>query len=491
MKGEPGRSRMYQRRRLAWVSAGAIVLIMTGSAILTGAVGTASASPDLICCGEFFSNVSVADNSTNVTISYTAAFSNLTPFAIHFGNTSSGEIYSQPATYSNTTLKGHVFLDYLQPNTTYDFELFIASTCVHYPVEYYCTYSSSFKTGIDTYGIQQNGYNTISGSVANAAGTAAPNGLAVAVTCEDGPYYTWAQSTDFVSTDYSGSGVTGHFTAGFPPTLNYCPKGIEVEVLNYPTAFDGGTGQWAGYFNETVFAFAPQAVNILLPSNVLGALTPEVLDFTNDSYVTFGYQSTFYASTSSCWSLEGQQSCTSFTSSNLVGLAGSAGHNLEYYVAYMTTGSVEFNAISGRTAQLLSWSYIGQPVSTELNSSIVSDPVSAFYTGIGSTEVCHTQAAGAGTATYTTTYSQSFQLSSAFNLDISVGVDLYGVSFSAPLLEYSNSLSNGGGSAWTMSYTIHVPSGGSTTNVWVYVQPGSSNQVGPVVHAWAGPSCPP
>lgn len=461
---------MHHRRRLAWVSACAVAVIMIGSAVLIGAVGTARAGPDVICCGEFFSNVSVVDNATNVTISYTAAFSGLSPFTVYFGNTSSGEIYSQTATYNATTLEGQVFIDFLEPSTTYDFTLGDGGTCIHGGIEYYCSYSSSFTTHSDS-------YNSFWGIVTNAAGDPLSN-VAVFGEC----------LSPYSGSSYALTSSQGAYEFNIPG--GPCGNGFLVQTVNWYISPIRNT-VWSGVWNETVVTFGSQDINFDLPANFLGPLTPEVLDFTNDSYVTFGYQSTFYASTSSCWSFEGEQQCTSFTSSNLVGLDGSAGSNLEYYVAYMTTGSVEFNAISGRTASTLSWSYTGQPVSTELSSNIVSDPVSAFYTGIGSTEVCHAQTPGAGAQTYTTTYSQSFQLSSTFDLDISVSVDLYGVSLSTPLLQYSNSLSNGGGSAWTMSYTIHVPSGGSTTNVWVYVQPGSPNQVGPVVHAWAGPSCPP
>lgn len=332
---------MIRRRRFTWFTACVCAIIMSGSAILAGAAGTASASPDVICCGEFFYNVSEWQNATNVTINYTASFSNLTPFTVYFGNTSSGEIYSQPATYSNTTLQGHVFLDYLQPDTTYNFELFIASTCIHGQVEYYCTYSSSFNTSVDR-------STTFSGVVSLAGGGHAPSGVPVLLYCpsigELGGEAGYTNSQGAYSINW-GSPYAGD-CSGEP---------LVATALGQPYSM-------GGYWNETVVVWAPQGIDFTLPKNFIGPFIPEVLDFSNatSGYSSISFISSFSTSTTltDTWSVNGGGSVggvgggggeggsSSITYSNTSGSGPfSNGGTLDYGAEWNTSGTLQSNAI--------------------------------------------------------------------------------------------------------------------------------------------------
>jgi hypothetical protein len=373
-----------------------------------------------------------------------------------------------------------VLIDYLQPSTTYYYKFTGTSPC--------CTQGA--PTGLWTTGSEQTYYNsfgiTMRGFVHDQYNNPAPSGVYVAVKCTSGDDYYYSTTTG----SQGAYKITVSDELGRPACT--ADNGYyAVEVLTQPQSIgiSGLSTQWNGYWNETIEVWDPQFVNFYTPANFLGPMTPLVLDFTNDAYVSFDYQSTFYSTTTSCWTFLGQQQCASGTTSNLVNLNSAADNNLEYYGEFNTAGWVEFNAISSRSVQTLSWSYIGQPVVTNQQSNIVSDWVTPFFTGLGSTEVCYTKGPGQS-GIYSTSYSQSYQLSSSFDLDFSYSLDLgAGASVGTSVPIYSNSISNGGGSSWTMSYTISVPQSGSTTNVWVYVQPGTTNQVGPVVHAWSGPAC--
>ncbi|MGA8303210.1 MAG: hypothetical protein WA547_04545 [Thermoplasmata archaeon] len=420
---------------------------------------------------------------------------------ILWGNTTSYG-YSQSASGSASYT---AFLDYIQPSTTYYFEIYTgipASTCdITWSAGHYF---SSFATPADPQLV-------VSGTVTDANGHA-PAGVAVIIYCTDWVGWTNPGAAEFGETWESSPTIWWNYTltnsnGAYSFNVNnyqlpghgydICNKNgghhYVVDVLNQPkTCFDGvcPNGKlWAGYWNETIATWSPQVVNFVLPSNFLGPLTPMVLDFTNDSYVSFAYSSGVESTTTSAWQFDGAGESASVTTSDLTSLSTAPDEDLEYYAAYDQTGNIEFNAIDGRTTGITDWSYVGKALSVDQSSTTVADPLKAFY-NVQDNEVCYAEGAGQS-GTYITTYSQSFQLSSSFNLAISVDLDLFGVgSLTTSPLTYSNSISNGGGQSWSLSYTISVPSGGSTTNVWVYVQPGTTNQVGPIVHAWAGPTCP-
>jgi hypothetical protein len=456
--------------------------------VATGVRAAASAGPQCLPCTcthcnggctpapTFqFNYTTIRWEPTNVTL-WWADNANPAYISLQFWNNSDYKFYSF-SLQTETTFKGSNTIDYLDPNTTYTLALSGWGTING------CTSTIGYAN--NTYHTLSNTIQEFQGYVTGAGGGIGTN-LLVTETCVHQP--------DVYGLPFSGSTATNsnaHYV--LPAPGNPCSNSAYlIYVTNYPTSYNSGyeSGMWPGHWNVSIVTWAPQVVNFTLPVNFLGPLTPMVLDFTNDNFVSFNYQTGLITSTTSNWSLNGQGESTSVTSSDFTQLDSAAGYNLEYYAAYSETGTVEFNSVASRAVTTPSFAYVGPPVSTNQSSSRVSDPVTPFY-NLSRDEVCYSKSGGEG-ATYSTSYSGWLQLSSGFNLGVSVSLDLgHGLSVGSNVLTYSNSISNGGGQSWTLSYTIYVPTGGGTTNVWVYVQPGATNQVGPVVHAWSGPACPP
>jgi hypothetical protein len=340
-----------------------------------------------------------------------------------------------------------------------------------------------------------------------------PNGA----TLNGGNMWVWAYCANYppgaiiggslsswTSTSTSSS---GHYSLGEPywydnqngndePCTADGGGGYAVQIANYPISVDNmqvGNALWVGHWNETIITYAPQYLNFYLPTNFMGPMVPLVLDFTGDSAVAFDYASGLASQTQSSWSFDGFSGSSTVTTGKLTSLStqNNPGTNLEYYARFYVTGSTTFNAISRQQPVINSWSYVGGPLSPSNNPNQATDPITPFYNTAETNEVCYSVYPGAAAITETSTYSQSYVLTSGFNLNIAVGVDLGGgVSMSADVLNIQNTISNGGGQSWTLSYILYVPSTGTTHYVWVYVQPGTTNQVGPVAHAWSGPKCP-
>ncbi len=426
---------------------------------------------------------SVQANSTNVTVSFKLRSNSAPTSALANLNWGPNTSYAYPAGSNEgvgTTQFIYSFINYLAPTSRYYYQVYAWASCSdsignH---NYHAWLNSTWTTGTDN-------LVAFTGTVFDSNGAHDPGNLYMAVRCvSSGTPFTYYLTTS-----------TGFYnlTVWNPYTGWACDGAYYVSVENWPVDWtDLGvySSVWTGHWNETIVTYAPQVLNFYMPVNYLSPMTPMVLDYTNDAYVSFDYATGLVTTTTSSWEFEGQGENTSFTSSNMTQLSSAPSENLEYYVAYDVTGATVFNAETSRIPQVSTWSYVGMPLSSNQSSNRVSDPVTPFYDSTLKNETCYAKSQGQS-GTYYTSYSQSYQLTSTFNLDLSLSLDLgHGLSISSSVLTYSNSISNGGGRSWTLSYTIDVPHGDPTTNVWVYVQPGVTNQVGPVVHAWTGPSCP-
>jgi hypothetical protein len=309
-------------------------------------------------------------NVTNVTIQYMVSpYSqwNWSYTNVSFG-TSNGNYPYRIATNQQTTKNAYTnaFADYLQPGTTYYFSLVGWYRCVYngvtYP-QYNGYYYGQWTTGQDTSTYWY-------GQVRGAGGGTAPAGDRVELECLSSSY----AELGYTGTTTYGAGMFGFYAPGWPYGKGVCAK-YEIQYQNGPipqTPWQNAP-TWLGQWNESVIVYGPGWYNLYSTVNFLGPEIPLVLDFTNDNYVSFDYQSTFYSSTESCWQLNGQQQCATGTTTNQVNLQSSAGNNLEYYGEFFTTGLVEFDATNGRAAAPQSWSYVGIPHNTEQFTNLVSD----------------------------------------------------------------------------------------------------------------------
>lgn len=295
------------------------------------------------------SSVVVTANATNVTLRWHEAYN--APTVIDWGNTTAKDFSQDIPSGTNV-----VFLDFLQPSRTYYYEIFANPTgqvCLGGGMIIYTqgTYSSSLSTGADTYGVQVGGSNTIAGRITDANGTVASVVLDVWVTCNDTPYYTYEESTDFTT-----SGANGWFTANFPSYLDYCPKGVQVEVLNHLTSFDNSQ-VWPGVWNETLRAFAPQAMNVVLPMNVISPYVTQIADFSNAnssngmaglSSLSLETGTTFTNTASFCWDVlyfDNGCSTNQTTIGSGRGFTSNNG-NLEVAQRYKVSGTVYFSPVT-------------------------------------------------------------------------------------------------------------------------------------------------
>ncbi len=477
-----------------------MVILTSYFALLSPTVaGSYPASPQLQPCplpGHYVPNciqfdATVVTNSTNSTVLFELTDIGASVTLV-WGPTTSYQFPGISDVSEQANIWYPVFLNFLKPSTTYYYKL----TGTDHG-ETTATWKSSWTTASDS-------GTVLSGTVYDSNGNVdSQGGLYVVASCAAPPNGGYTDQDE-----YTVTGSNGHYS--ITPLPDYYLLGVTKPCGSggYSVALENSlvsyycvnhlvctSNQWIGVWNETLTVYAPASYNFYLPLNTnnLGPYTPIVLDFTNDNYVSFDYESSFYTTTTSSWQFDGQGESTSATSGNLVGLSttNNPGSNLEYYVKYDRTGTVNFNAMSGRTAAVSSWSYVGGPLEGDNSGTQTSDWVTPFYENPLVNETCYTVTGGGAKTTHTTTYEQSFALDSNFNLDIQVSLNLGdGASVQTSALSYSNSISNGDEQAWTLTYLLYAPSGDPTNYIWNWVQPGTSNQVGPIDHAWSGPACP-
>jgi hypothetical protein len=507
-------SKRNSRRSAAYL----VPAIAAAALMIASSIGMASAGGDTKCgcgcleCGECPTggaldvDGAVATNATNSTILWwltTSSAMSTGDANISWGN-STAYVYSQPPNQLGGENPTATFLDYLEPNTTYYYKVTVWSSCEDSPTQKYVYHGSttgSWSTSADH-------MDSFVGTIHNQSGGNAPSGVYVYSQCSVAPPAGYGYQDSFNVTVSGGRYSVGepeYSQSGLYPRA--CTGGtFEVAVDNQPVHYylypncleiEGGctSAVWSDSWNETVVLWAAQVLDFYLPETSLnlGPWIPVVLDFTDDSATTFDYSSGLESTTTSTWSYDGSGGSASVTSSNLTDLNtdNNPGSNLEYYAQYDLTGAITFNAVTNRLSSITSWSYTGGPLATSNNPNQVTDPVTPFFNTALTNENCYSVVPGGATITRMTTYEQSLNLTSSFDFSLSVGLDLgNGLSVSAQVLDVANALSNGGGHSWSLSYSLYEPSNGTTQYVWVYVQPGTTNQVGPVAHAWSGPACP-
>lgn len=431
----------------------------------TGSARGASAGPDIVCCGDFFSGVTDWANATNVTINFTAAFSGDSPVTLEWGNSTDPRAFSQKVSYSGSTLRGSVFLDFLEPSTTYDFLLLAGGggECVHGFVEYYCYSSSSFSTKADT-------LTSISGHVEWAAGGHDPSGGVVLVYCA---------SLGMLGGEMGVANANGAYSIllYYPVTTDCVGQPLEVTALNQAT-----TGEWFATWNETTVVWGAQVVNFALPANYETGYTISVLDFSNapPGYTNLGVESGTGYENSHTFSTHvsgsvgamgaGYSSSATQTTGYTVGLGiGSTNGSLCYAEKEYMSGTVAYSAINR------GWSFDFSPYGTTnignfCNQLGVTVPSTWMYPGTNASGVYYMLSPNGGlmknvllfggnyidwhyTISSTTTTSMEVSVSWSVSAALAGAIPVSG-SVGA---SWSQSVSQS--SSTTLSYTLEPPSG--------------------------------
>lgn len=186
------------------------------------------------------------------------------------------------AVVGNNTSGGSYWLyttsvNYLDPNRTYDIRVSASFDSLRE-----ATRSSSWHTGPDplTY---------FAGLVTNNSGGVDSSGnLLVQAVCAAAAPAGYSAVNAYTFTGDNG----GYNFSGDYHSLPYYQEegggaeepcnGYNVSLVNGPSSLTGTDYAWDGYFNETIITYAPQIINLVLPSNYISAFFPAVLDFSND-----------------------------------------------------------------------------------------------------------------------------------------------------------------------------------------------------------------
>lgn len=367
MSGGNRRSKGGENRR-AWPTVMLTVTIVVTLLASLGSVrasGTGNATPEKCppscpppTCPTpytFSYTSSVQVNPTNVTIQYGGGVTWNSYTNVSFGlNTS----YTYPSE-TNQVMAGsgpnYVFVNYLDPSTTYYYKLVGWASCADSKGNhiYHGTYTGQWTTGSEETYLNQY-HDVIQGIVSNANGGLAPAGIQVTVSCTDGGDYSYTGSTN----------ANGEFwlianPVTYPENIPYCTNygfGYFQVQVGAPN-----TMPWNGYWNETVITWAPQFVNLALPENYVTSYTPGILDFSNapaqNGYTSLevdqgtGYENTYTYDWSVGAQVIGIGGGASGSSASGTGVTANIGWQATQQslcVAYLydVTGTVLFTAIT-------------------------------------------------------------------------------------------------------------------------------------------------
>ncbi|HYA57501.1 MAG TPA: hypothetical protein VEH57_03445 [Thermoplasmata archaeon] len=333
-------------------------------------------------------------NSTNVTVQFTLS-TNATVYL--FFNYTANFLYGftqlSDVRYTNSQLKQNVFIDYLEPNTTYHYEITASTYCMNPGSS-----TGSWQTGSDGPYMASSG-SYIFGTVYNATGAPhAVAGVMVVATCAV-PYTYNPFSTTNPWYSYTTTNSLGQYWIYVPPTHSINPPGQVVDICqagepgggasagyvvcvdNYGTATpltktclpqsndNVPAGQvWTGHWNETVTTWAPQVVNFQLPQNLETPPLVQIADFSNantsngwpNSNMTYMIGTTTTTYSAHCWEvLFFIHGCTAAQSISGSGVGYPVtGQNLVVTQQMWESGTVIFN-MESRQFNITTEDYVG------------------------------------------------------------------------------------------------------------------------------------
>jgi hypothetical protein len=464
-------------------------------------------------------SVVVTPESTNVSFSWDESPAGYGGY-IQWGNTTSYG-YSQTATGSASYT---AFLDYIQPSTTYYFEIYTgapASTCdITWSAG---NYFSSFATPSDS-------QLFISGTITNAAGTVhAPAGVAVVLYCtgwnsQDAEFGYSSQNIPSEWWNYTLTNSKGgyYFDAAFysEPSVSICNSFAGhhwvIQVLNQPsTCFDGvcPNGKlWPGFWNESIVTWSPQITKFYVPaastssSAIVSAMEFTHSDFAQvslckDSSSSAEYESTASQSGSFLGISYGVTSTsgysTNFGSSSCVDDQGDPG--FEAWGSPSVTGEISFNAVTGRSVSV-PWTQYSGPLSNAASGNATTAPVQDWLSEPTSESGSCVNTYGDYMYHYEVPANSATQTFNFFAGGTVSGVSGETFGVSVPLELDDVSIGNFGGS-WGYSLTttisnefyesVVIPGPVSVTHYFtVACSPSSVSETGIAVHVWqdSGPA---
>ena len=241
-------------------------------------------------------------NPTNVTVKVTVSVNSTVYF--YWGNTTNyGFTLLGGTWFPSSSLTHSYFIDFLEPSTTYYYEVKASTKCY-----YGGTDQGSWQTGSDS-------MTTFSGVIQDVSGNKAPQDTSVIAWCYNSvDNYHWTAQA-FVQSTTTGQYSLTAWNGCSPPNGN----GYHVAVLLGGTYLGYLADAWYGHWNETVVTWAPQVVNFYLPTTFTGPTIVNYALFTNSNEVNLEfckYTSSSYSyttSTTSTWGIAGFSGSTTST----------------------------------------------------------------------------------------------------------------------------------------------------------------------------------
>ncbi len=317
---------------VAWIGVGLILVLLYAS---IGGGLAALYGPGIVPCppGGIPVSASVTVGATSDT--YHVTITDPGNVWIYWGNTTSYVYTDINGAYESTSFNHYV--DFLQASTTYHYEVY---EIVQGP-GYHCAGAAqgTFKTSTDS-------TTYFSGIVYDSAGATAPSNIYILAACAAPPPSGYSYSDVYTATASGGT-----FSFGASPTYvedglihQACGSGgYAVVVENFPVYYIDNnlhavwSGQWGGFWNETLKVFSPETVDPVLSSDFTAPSTSptvQVAEFTDTGLVSLSVCS----SSSSTEQFES----SSTTTGSLFGVSYSF-ESTSLYLEQLGTGSCTWN----------------------------------------------------------------------------------------------------------------------------------------------------
>jgi hypothetical protein len=383
--------------------------------------------------------------------------------------------------YQDTSKWNPVFLNYLEPNSTYYYKLTATD-----PSENTVTKTGSWATGADS-------MTTFSGTIGDANGTSLPSVVQVRDTCVDPApkNYAMAYFDAVVDKTYHYSMSQPFYASTINESTARCNGGFLVYFQQNPSY------EWADVWNESFVTYAPQVVNFDLPMNYVVQDIPEILEFSNarPGYSTLSYEESITSTTT--WtntiSVNGgvsggalipaeaggtYETATTATQSITTQITyTSTNGSLEVFNTYWTSGMVEFNALT-RQVTIADVTPYGAELNGEQTNYGVGDWLNATSTAKGVYPLDNwdqlTLTPGESRSE-NITMTGSNAVSTSVSLSVGFQLEIGGISAQVGLsLGWSTGVSTSYSHA--LGWEIGVPNGGTTSCFTVYGQGGSASQ---------------
>ncbi len=452
-------------------------------------------------------------NPTNVTLSWdvTTAYVDSAWANVTFGTSTTYAFYAA----NESGLGRDVYINYLEPSTTYYYKIAAYGYCLATPYHWYHgTLTGSFSTTAATVWTYHPQY--LSGQVLNSTGSAGATGMLVIAYCSD-----WMGTWDDMIYNYSGAtsavsrywwqsatvGADGYFAiqvsaegqddgVGNDTYAEVCDWGGSTTVVSIFTStsercgylgvcVSGGAWGGLGTWNETFVVWDRPYIDVEAPTNGLGPYVPLELEYTNSSYATLQFNESVSVTATYTATIAGNGGSTS--SSFVQSISGSAtGENVETWARYYCSGWATFNATT-RSSSLSYVSFFGAIYDSTTQNLISGVPLSpssitrseAFGDGLWYWfNITHSETRAGGV-----TVTGSVTDVSGLDITLDVSFDLGGVvsiGASIPItVEFSTTTS------YSDALYFSVYNTGSTTHAFTaYVQGGSTTTSGLILYLW-------